>query len=242
MKSTQSLLFPGIAWWLLLLLPLVWIGFYPTYFSKPFSVSLILHLHTAALLAWVGLAIVQPILLLKKKVRLHRTLGKVSYAWMPLVFVTTWLVIRKTYFDLRGRQMTAGEDPVFGSAEEILYIPVIYLTWLAVFYGLAILKRKDALSHATYMFAAILTLLGPSLDRILFQVYSYYHIPFNFFAEFAVFGLIDLLLLGLLYYQQKKRHAIKAVCISLLLYLTGQAGLVFLSKTDLWKGFIRWIM
>lgn len=183
------------------------------------------------------MVIAQPILILRKRFRIHRALGKVSYVLMPLVLITTWLVVRKTYFGLIQRSSVLDDF-----AKESIYIPIIYFLWLFLFYFLAILYRKQVLFHATYMFAAILTLLGPSLDRILFQVYKFYGIEFNLFAEFAVFVLIDLLLLGLIYYQWKNGYSLKPVTISLLIYLTGQLGYVLVPLSKAWEVALSTIM
>jgi hypothetical protein len=238
MKTAGNILFPAINWWLLLLLPLIWYGFYPTYFSKAFfDTTTLVHVHASLLIVWVLIVMAQPILILKKKVNIHRILGKVSYVLMPFILITTWGVVSKTYYAIL--QSPSG---LTDFAKESIYIPIIYLLWLAVFYGLAVSKRKRVLPHATYMFAAILTMLGPSIDRILFQLYQYYGIGFNWFAEFAVFVLIDLLLLALLYYQWRKGYSLRAVSISLVIYLAGQLGYLFFPHTSFWEPLLASIM
>lgn len=239
MRSGHSVLFPGLSWWLLLLVPFIFLGFYPTYFSKPFlSVPATLHIHTAFLLLWVLLVLVQPVLILKRKLKMHRLLGKASYALMPCVLATTWLVIRNSYWDSTQKLSAAADHAALEKAKEFLYIPIVYLLWLGLFYALAVIHRKRVLFHATYMFAAILTLLGPSLDRLIYQVYQYYEIGFNIFADIAVFLLIDGLLLGLLYYQWKKGYSLKAVTVSLFIYVSGQLGNFILPATSFWKSLL----
>jgi hypothetical protein len=155
---------------------------------------------------------------------------------------TTWLVIKNSYWNSTQKFTDPSDLPALEQAGEFLYIPLIFLLWLALFYVLAIIYRKYVLFHATFMFAAILTMLGPSLERIIFQIYQYYNIAFNLFADISVFLLIDVLLLSLLYYQWKKGYSVKAVVVSLLLYVTGQIGYYTIPSTRLWHSFLSLIM
>ncbi|MFZ1288558.1 MAG: hypothetical protein WAR79_00590 [Melioribacteraceae bacterium] len=251
MKALSKILFPHINWWLLLLLPLIFFGFYPSYFAKLFS-SLpdIIHLHAFFMLLWITIAITQPFLIKKNKLKIHRIVGKISYIIMPVVFVTGYLVVRHAYYSNIVSE-TEKIAVVFSSpdiiaitdiAKENTAIGLLYLFWLVLFYILAVINRKKIINHATYMFAAILTLLGPTIDRILFQVYQYFGIDYNFFAENAVFLLIDLLLIALLLFQWMRGTSLKAVIISLLVYVTGQFVYHTLPKTEIWKGFVGLII
>jgi hypothetical protein len=88
-------------------------------------------------------------------------------------------------------------------------------------------------AHASYMFAAILTLLGPTVDRILIPIYLSNNLSVNFFI--VTFILIDLLLVALLFYQWKQGSAIKATLTSLVIYFLGQLIFFLLPRMYLWK-------
>lgn len=251
MKALNKILFPKIYWWLLLLLPFVFFGFYRSYFSKLFSsMPSIFHIHAFFMLLWVATAIVQPFLIKQKKTKLHKSIGKISYLLMPVVFITAYLVIRHSYTgfiefetDKVAKGVSdPGTDSILTKAAANIMIGSVYLFWLMLFYTLAVINRKKILVHATYMFAAILTLLGPTVDRILFQVYDYYGMGFNLFAETAVFVLIDLLLFALLIYQRRKGNNVKTVATALLIYMAGQAAYFLLPKMAFWKLFVELIM
>ena len=64
-------------------LVLVILGFWPSYFAKfidrTADFTLYFHFHAVTATLWLALLIVQPILIQKKKLQLHRLLGKTSY-------------------------------------------------------------------------------------------------------------------------------------------------------------------
>lgn len=251
MNFLDRIFFPKVRWWLLLLVPLTIIGFYPTYFSKLLSpMANVFHLHAIFIMFWILMAIIQPFLVKKNKLKMHRIIGKISYLIMPIVFVTSYLVIQHVYYSTilkETEKVTNGlstltANAIIEFAKEYIAIGLVYLLWLMVFYTLAVIQRKKVVDHATYMFAAMLTLLGPTVDRILFQIYQYLGISFNFFAEVAVFLLIDFLLIALLLFQWKKGNSLRAVTASLLIYITGQFVYFFLPKTEIWKTIVGLII
>jgi hypothetical protein len=160
---------------------------------------------------------------------------------MPVVLFTAWLMIRHSYFKFitdetarlakEGKMIPAAE--MVTNAAEYMNIGVLYWLWLGIFYSLAVVNRKKIVPHASYMFAAILTLLGPTLDRILIPVYLDYKLPINFFI--ATFILIDVLLAALLYYQWKRGLSVKATIIALIIYLAGQSVFFLLPRIYFWK-------
>ena len=63
----NKILFPKITLFLLLIIPLTFFGFNPTYFSKLSSTDFLYHAHAGTMMLWVVLAIVQPFLIHSKK-------------------------------------------------------------------------------------------------------------------------------------------------------------------------------
>lgn len=246
----NKILFPKITLWLLLLVPFTIWGFFPSYFGKLFAKQpSIFHIHAFFMILWIGLAIIQPILIKQKKTKLHRLIGKVSYFIMPLVFISTYFMIRHIYYKQIERLTIVSKEKATVTAAEaqanagvVVTIGLMYLFLLISFYSLAIINRKKILPHATFMFAAILTLLGPTVDRILFQVYDYYSIEFNLFAELFVFVMIDLLLISLAVYQHRKSLSIKPVLTALTVYIIGQVAYFLLPKLKAWPAFVDIIM
>src|SRR4051812_7813466 len=90
-SSTASvkLNFSRFGFYFLGLIPLVLLGFWKSYFSIFFdhsnSLTGYMHFHAILMTGWVTLLIVQPTLIRRKKLKMHRFLGKVSYFLMPLI-------------------------------------------------------------------------------------------------------------------------------------------------------------
>lgn len=247
----NKILFPGIAWFLLLLVPITFVGFYPSYFSQlTGGMASIYHVHAVFMLCWVVMAILQPWLIAKKKTRLHKQIGKASYFIMPIVLFTGYLVIRHTYYKQIARkteEVSQGlirlvPDEIRAEAAAITMIGTIYLLWLGVFYILAIVHRKNMLYHGTCMFAATLTILGPTADRLIYNSFSAMGLPYNFFAEYFVFFLIMIVLIALLYHQRKNGKSIRPASIALSIYAAGLAVFFLLPKTAFWAAFIDFVL
>ncbi len=150
-------------------------------------------------------------------------------------------MIRHSYFKfiddetakLAATGKTIPAEEMVINAAEYMNIGVLYWIWLGTFYLLAVINRKKMVFHATYMFAAILTLLGPTVDRILIPLYLKYGLNINFFI--STFILIDLLLISLLIYQYRKGTVIKASAVALTIYIAGQLIFFLLPRIYLWK-------
>ncbi len=247
----NKVLFPGISWFLLLLIPVTFFGFYPSYFSKLFTTGTIFHIHAFFMLLWIAMAIIQPFLILRKNTKLHRLIGKASYFIMPVVFITAWLVIRQVYHLQITRMETANgaEDAVVRNPAEIrseaavyIAIGILYLAWLIIYYGLAVINRRRMLFHATYMFGAILTLLGPTADRLIYNTWQSLGWKFGFLAQNFVFLLNFLLISALLIYQWRKGNSVKPAGITLGIYIAGLLVFFFLPGTQLWQRIVELLL
>ncbi len=236
----NKVLFPRVTWFLFLLIPITFYGFYPTYFSILISkLPSIVHLHAFFMVLWIGLAIWQPILIRQRKTKLHKHVGKLSYFIMPLVFATTYLMIRHIYYRQIDRALMEADvlrtpGRAQAMAADYIIIGVIYLAWLVTFYTLAVIRKKKMSQHASYMFAAVLTLLGPTVDRSIGITLNHFGLPYNIIAEYAVFTFILVLLTALIFYQKRKGISPRASVISLFIYLAGILLYRFLPGTSLW--------
>lgn len=251
MNATDKIMFPRYTWWLLLLVPVTFFGFYPSYFKViGTGIPEVFHLHAAFMMLWILLAITQPLLIAWKKTRVHRFIGKISYFIMPVVFVTGYMIIRHSYQGFIHRQesqvsqgtLTMTAEGITAAANDAIIIGIVYLAWLIIFYFLGVINRKSTGAHSTYMFAATLTLLGPTVDRILFQLYQAMGRGFDYFAELFVFVLIDILLVVLILYQKRRGRSPRPALTALVIYVLGQLGYFFLPKTALWDQVMSVIM
>ncbi len=247
----HKILFPKLSWFLLLLIPITFLGFYPSYFSKILSpMDNIYHVHAFFMVLWVAMAIVQPFLIQQKKTKLHRMIGKASYFIMPFVFITDYLVIRHTYYAqissttekvAKGLSKLISEE-ILSKAAASIDVGLIYFAWLFTFYLLAVINRKTVLFHATYMFAAILTILGPTVERLIYNVVAHLGMSYNFLAQNVILFFIPLLLLALCIFQKRKGYSIKPASVSVGIYIAGIVVFFFLPDTKFWQSFIELIM
>jgi hypothetical protein len=247
----NKVLFPNLNWWLLLLVPFTILGFYPSYFSRLFEpIDNIYHVHAFFMSLWVLMAIVQPFLIHYKKISTHKLLGKISYVIMPLVFITGYLVIRHSYHLLISEdtenlakgisKRTIEEIPAH--AASVMMLGSVYYLWLVIFYVLAVINRKKILFHATFMFAATITVLGPTVDRFLYNTFTHFKLDYNFYVENSVFIFIVLLLCGIGLYQWRKKYPITPALVSIAIYVSGIIAFFFLPGTWLWTSFLGLVL
>lgn len=167
-----------------------------------------------------------------------------------MVFIAVYLMIRYSYYHELERMSSPeirnkynlSDSEIYQYAAAYQIKALIDFIWLIIFYIMAIVNRKRTLFHATYMVAAIFTLLGPSFDRVMGQVLHYYEKPFEGFAEYVVFFFTILFFLSLMIFQKRKGYSAipSAVCISI--YAVGTLGYKYLPMTKLWQSFVELIM
>lgn len=120
--------------------------------NVPITITKVTHFHAILLVIWLLMLIVQPILIIKKKVAWHRLIGKASYVLMTLLAFSIILIINQE----QTREKDLG---VF--ATNLVDFPSFL-----VFYCFAIFYRKKPAYHARFMIMSILPLFSPVLARI----------------------------------------------------------------------------
>jgi hypothetical protein len=250
-KQPLSSIYPNMGYWMLLFVLGVFGGFYFTYFSKiSNSIPSIVHVHFAFMSIWIGMAIIQPLLIKYNKISLHRKIGKVSYLILPFVILTSFLMMRHSYQNqlaslteniaLGNETMSINEGLILlGSFQAIGFV---YLIWLSTFFSLAIINRKTPSIHARYMVAAVLTFIGPTLDRFLFFWLDFAYIFPGVGIEYASFLLIDILLLFLIIVDLKKKRNIYPLVISLSIYIIFQALYTLIQKTEPYSKLVNFLL
>jgi hypothetical protein len=145
-----------------ILLVLLW-GFYRTYivFFPSFEGFLFVqHFHGVMMSLWMVILIAQPLLISRKKNRIHKLIGKSSFVIAPLLMISIFGVSRMTF--QRNLASSTMEDAV---AMISLSIPGLII--FAVLYGLAITNRRLTYYHMRYMIGTALLMIGPGLGRVL---------------------------------------------------------------------------
>lgn len=237
--------------WFLLLIPLVALGFYPTYFSvflKP--TPTLVHFHFTLMAIWIVILMLQPFLYRYNKLALHRTVGKLTYVLVPMLLVTAFLMIRFSYYrmigdlTLQSAQGTISLDhnQILNETASYETIAFIYFTWLAVLYSLAIYYRKQSPIHARFMVATALTMMGPTVDRIVYALVKSGKIAGNIPIESVAFSIVDITLALLLWNDYRKGRSTRAFLTSLLIFLGGQIFFLMFQNNSTWQSFVNMIM
>jgi hypothetical protein len=187
---------PGVIKWILvciiLLIVLVHIGFFKTYiqFFPGFDgFKTAQHFHGMMMMGWLLMLLVQPVLILKGQIKLHRRIGTLSYILAPLLVLSIYLVIQ-TRYDIyleQGRPTQAIIGWLSLNFRLMLFFAILYL--LAIYY-----RHRPSL-HMRYMCSTALLLIGPGLVRALISYPALSHAAshsFDRYANISIAGVITL--------------------------------------------------
>ena len=196
-----------LGYFLLLLIPLIFAGFYKTYF-QPFpnftkKIDVWLHLHSVIAALWVIILIAQPFLIVNKKVPWHRRIGKLSYIVFPLLILSFTPRIIQIY--------NAGDY-------KYLFFPIADGCLLIFFYTLAIYHRKKASKHMRYMIASTLVLLGPTVGRIGPYLLGWSEL----LTQNVQYGIIYAILISLVLYDRKNKRKFQPYLVAVACFIFHQ--------------------
>lgn len=154
--------FYGRAWlYFLLAMAVIIAGFFPSFFSKLTVTDPLHHVHGLTATAWLTLLVVQPFLYSRGMMRLHRSLGKLSFVLVPLLVIGGILMVQ---IMVRRR----AEYPPL-EVYRLSFIDAVSLVFFVAFFFQAIYYRKRIELHARYMAATVILLVPPGLTRLLFR-------------------------------------------------------------------------
>jgi heme A synthase len=158
--KTKKIKFDNSGYYALGLIALAILGFWPTYFSKFFDgtadFNFYFHFHFAMSALWIALLIVQPILIKKKKLSIHRQIGKLSFVILPLFLIS--VILLKHY--MIGGEVTEGS----GASMWFLFKNLIVI---GVMYIIAMVNRRNVQIHARAMIATGIVFIEPTLGRFI---------------------------------------------------------------------------
>lgn len=199
---------------LLALVPIFIAGFWIPYLSEfpnfDADITVAVHLHAALLFCFLGLLIVQPLAIRYKAFATHRFFGKVSNVLMPLIVVTSVLMLWKEYQEHLASGATAA------AARNDEFLSACQLVLFATFYSLSVARiwKRDVAAHMRYIICIALVLLPAGLARTLGYWFNYRQST----SQSACFVLIDLFLIGLIAYDKRRRLAARPYLVALLAY------------------------
>ena len=215
------------------LVVLVILGFWPTYLSKYFdgtaNFNFYFHFHALMASLWILLLIVQPVLIKKKKLNIHRKIGKLSYILIPLLFAS---VILLKHYRIEGK-ITEG----LGAS---LWLQVKDLIIIGIMFTIAMLNKNNIQIHARAMIATGIVFIEPTLGR--FIILTLLPEP-NFILGLAITVVIMyLLIISLLIIERNQTSGRWVFPLLLLLYLLFHYFIFFQVSFPFWDAFAEWFV
>ncbi|TXE11204.1 YfhO family protein [Algoriphagus aquimarinus] len=203
-------------------------GFYETYtsqFPNFINSTYIIHIHGALLMIWLGLLVVQPMLIYVKKAKLHRSIGKVAFVLGPLIILSMYFVTRDSYW--RGLDVLSESENL-----GFMVLDIRGFFTFAIFWALAMGYRKIPSAHMRYMIGTGILAIGPGVGRGLLASFD-----ISPYVAFTITDGIDLLIVGtLLGIDLVKKNDYKPSLVVFLFLLVGSA-LWQINESSLWQNF-----
>lgn len=216
---------------------ITFIGFYKKYFSlAPDFPGLksIHHFHAIILTTWLGLLIVQPILIAKNKMTIHKALGKFSYLLAPAAFVSMLLTYHNQYL----RFISEGQTEKFTLA--FVFSPMTDAFPFIILYMLAILNKSETPKHMRYIITTGIIIGGPGLGRIFMT-----WLDVEIFMAIQMIVLITLIaFISLIIYDRvkKKSFPINPYTVAFIIWLIPNILIIFFPDTSIWQSFAKWLV
>ena len=218
------------AWpWILLLLAVSVFGFWKPYFSRLTTAQGLAHVHVLMMLAWMGMLVAQPMLIRARQLTWHRRVGKASYVVVPLMIVSALVLAQ-----LRMRSVP---PQMLHVQQFILYLGVSASLLFVVLWGLGIRYRRDTALHARFMVATALTLIDPSLARVM--IFWVPVVPPPLY-QWISFGLVYAVLLLLIFLDRKSLRGRPALWVLLGLFVALHASVLLVPGTLAWQRYAAW--
>jgi len=203
-------------------------GFYETYtsqFPNFINSTYIIHIHGALLMIWLGLLVVQPMLIYIKKAKLHRSIGKVAFVLGPLIILSMYFVTKDSYW--RGFNVLSESENL-----GFMVLDIRGFFSFAIFWALAMGYRKTPYAHMRYMIGTGILAIGPGVGRGLLASFD-----ITPYVAFTITDGIDILIVGtLLGIDLVNKNDYKPYLVVFLFLLVGSV-LWQINESSLWQNF-----
>jgi hypothetical protein len=218
-------MYRAAVWYFGALLVLAVVAFWPTYFAAPPFKSDFYHVHFHGVLmfTWVCLLVAQAGLVRAGWRTQHRALGKVSYALVPLIVVSTLLLAHNH-----------ATDPTQPDTVYFLYVQLSLMAFFVLCYAWAIRNRGEPLVHARYMIGTALAGIDPMLARVLY-LRAHIEPPL---LQVITYGFVIAILAVLLLRESGKPAYATAWRRMLVAYVALELPTFFVTQTAAWRSFV----
>lgn len=174
-------------------------------------------------MSWLVLLVVQPLLIKTKRMHLHRTIGKISFVLGPLIILFIFLAGKGSHWRILERESEY-------DALVFIVLDSRGLISFTIFWVLAMLYRKDGLTHMRYMIATGILAIGPGVGRGLINSFG-----LDFGTAFTIMDSVNLVIAGcLLGYDIYKKKDYKPFLVVFFILLIGSL-LWQIRESDAWQ-------
>ena len=174
--------------YVLALLILTFVAFWPGYFSNLPASKTAHHFHAASAVLWMVLAIVQSWTVHHNRLTLHRQAGLASFLLFPFFLAAgMWVIhveattVAGDFTGIEGKQLAQ-----FGFFDPLANIAFALMFWAGLRY------RHKVQAHARYMLATLLFVIAPIGFRLLAMLVAFLRPDENFSYAMAGGNLIAL--------------------------------------------------
>ena len=189
-------------WFVLALLVLTFVAFWPTYLSNLPEANLAHHFHAGSAVLWIFLAALQSWTIHHDQWALHRTAGLAVFILFPFFLVAGVWVIHVEAVTLAGG-LTDPDN--LAIAQFGFFDPLANLGYAILFWG-GLRYRYKVQLHARYMLSTVMFVVAPIFWRLLENYVPMFHesvTPFD--VPFAI-GNAGALVIALALYSQAPKH------------------------------------
>lgn len=142
----------------------VFVGFARTFYLRAWfdvpPITMLLHLHSIAFTAWFVLFVIQTRLIAAQNYRTHMRLG---IAGVVLAVIVAALGYATAILSADAPRVR----PMGMNSQQFVLVPIVGITFFAVFVALAISFRRRADLHKRFMILAMISVLGPPVARLI---------------------------------------------------------------------------
>ena len=196
-------------------------------------IKTLLILHGISMTAWVLLFLIQPILIIKAKHKLHKTLGKIG------AFTAITMVILGLKVAIESARVNPPDLLLWNlNPTEFMAIPFFSIILFGILVALAIWKRKTPNIHRAMMLLATMIIITAATDRIgaFRSIYAETMLGMIFgpFGAMFIIGTIFLILHSALTRSLNRPYA-----IGLIACLLAGALIMRIAPTPFWTNIAR---
>ena len=217
------------------------LGFWPSYFGKFFDgtadFNFYFHFHAAMMILWIFMLILQPILIRKKKLALHKFIGKLSYFLFVLMCISIILIINLSHSHNVNEENLG--NTLLGQFKNFIIFGVAYF--------IAIRYRHNVAVHARAMIVTGIAFIEPALTRLILNMLGALKLfitspNFFWYASVPTIIIIFSILIVMMIKERHQKKGRWVFPLTLCLYFILYVLMISQVHITLWESFAKWFV